>query len=163
MINAIVGQSSMGHLSGLVICVAVIFGVAMIALALRWGPLGYRFFAVYSSFWLFAALKRPMILGPKPLWEALLDDPGGRYFFFPTIVFLWAAIYCAMRAPVRIFRVAGYATLLLMVFGTVRKWEYDAFPDRRFSYYAEELQQAKRGDHIIIPIHPEWKMELVRR
>ena len=163
IINAIVGQSSMGHLSALIICVAVLFGVTMIAAALRWGTLGYRFFVAYSAIWLLAALRRPMILGPKPLWQALLDDPGGRYFFFPTIVFLWAAIYCAMRAPARTFRVAGYATLLLTLFGTVRKWEYDAYPDRRFALYAEEVQQAKHGDHIIIPIHPEWKMELVRR
>jgi hypothetical protein len=157
-----VGQGPLGErLPAILVLFVFVGGLIVVAAGTFWGPLGQKLFLLYSSVWFLAAIKSPMIAGP-PLWRSLLEDPGGRYYFFPTIVFLWSAVYCVRRVPVVAIRYAGVTALLVFVLGAVRKWEYPAFTDYQFAMYARQFDNAPAGQHVIIPIFPGWKMDLLK-
>jgi len=124
-----------------------------------------RLFAACCGGIFLAALRSPLAsANPFGLWYSLLETAGTRYWFFPTLLFLWACCWCSLSAPARPWRFAGALALLLLPVGIVHDWRYPSFPDEHLALYQERLQQAAPGQHIVIPIAPTpWTMELVKR
>jgi hypothetical protein len=60
-------------------------------------------------------------------------------------------------------RLAGYCVLGTLVLGVVRDWEYPPMKDHHFPAYIEQLNKAKAGTLVQIPIDPDgWEMDLVK-
>jgi hypothetical protein len=129
-----------------------------------WGPLAFRLFFVYAVAWFAAALTSPVAFDSVSRWHGLLLAAGLRYYLFPSLLFLWAAVYCASRVPVRLIRGAGWVVLALLVLGVPRSWKYSPYPDYHFETYVDQFDKAKRGELISIPIPPDpWRMNLIKR
>jgi len=51
-----------------------------------------------------------------------------------------------------------------MSVGLVTGWRYKEYPDEHFDAYALKVQNARPGEHVVIPIVPvPWTMELVKK
>jgi hypothetical protein len=123
-----------------------------------------RLFILYCAAVLAASLRSPYVVGPKPLWEVLAGDTAARYWLLPMLAFVWSSIWCARYAANRFFRLGGTAILLLMIIGIVTDWRYPPFPDEHFPQYVRQVQDARPGTLVTIPIVPDgWQMELVKR
>jgi hypothetical protein len=121
-------------------------GVGVYLYCLRAVSLELKLFMIYSVALLLAGLRSPLITGPKPLWDELAGDKFCRYWFFPTVAFLWGASWCAVYARARLFR------------------SYTPYPDEHFPASVQRFQQAPVGERVTIPIVPApWTMELVKR
>ncbi len=153
-----------GALPLAVALLADVFGVALMAYAMRWMSLAMRYFVVFCVLVFIASLHTPLFPGTMPLWQQLAVDGGGRYWFLPMLAFLWSAAWCAFYAPARGFRIAAVCVFCLMPVGIARNWFHRGFEDEHFPVYAARLQAAKRGEKLVIPIVPSGiSMELVKK
>ena len=130
----------------------------------------YLFFVsnlvVFALLVLMASLRDPLLLpGSTPRWEVLANAAGIRYWFFPSLMFLWSAIWCALEGRVTVMRYAGTAVLLLTTVGLVRKWIYPPWPESHFSAEVERFNQLKVGEHMVFPVYDPGgrTMELIKR
>ena len=80
-----------------------------------------------------ASLRSPLTPGAKPAWDLLIVDNSARYWFFPMLAFVWSAVWCAVYARDRLFKIAGTCILLTMSVGIVRDWNYGQYPDDHFA------------------------------
>ena len=143
---------------------AALLGIVIYLYCLRNASLEWKLFLVYCAGLLAAALRSPLVFGNKPLWDLLVNNVSGRYWFFPMLAFLWSAVWCALYGRNRVFRVAGTCILVTMLFGIIRDWRYAPYPDNHFADSVDRMREAKPGDHVIVPILPEgWTMELIKK
>jgi hypothetical protein len=119
-----------------------------------YGGTSLRLFTVFAATVFLAGIKSPLIAGPKPLWELLLIDSGARYYFYPMLVFIWSALWCAGRGKGWI-RYAGYGIAWMMCLAIVRQYYYKPYNDHQFSVYAARFEGAKPGEQVVIPIYPD--------
>jgi hypothetical protein len=144
----------------------LVFGFAMVAFGFWRGGLSLRLFAVFAGVVFVAGLTTPLIAGPKPLWELLILDAGGRYWFFPMMVFVWSVMLCVVHGQgiSPWLRRAGQAVLIVMIFGVLRQWVYRGFGNHHFPEYAAQFERLRKGQRETIPICPEpMKMTLTKR
>jgi hypothetical protein len=71
-----------------------------------------------------AALNTPLIAGQKARWFLLAADPGGRYWFFPMLAFLWSILWLASESSRRIAKIFCLACFVLMTRGVRHDWRH---------------------------------------
>lgn len=147
--------------------VPAVIGIALIAYCFRSSKLEVRLFVLYC-FAVFAASLRSPLSPPTslPLWELILSKPGLRYWFFPSLPFLFSIVWCATMARSRVMRFTGIALALLLCVGIRRDWRLSHLVDLHFPQYAAAFEAAPPGAHVVIPLNPpgtEWYMELVKK
>ena len=165
-ISGLLGSVSWARLLPLSLLLVCFLAGLSVTLYFIWhSNLELRLFAVCCGGIFLAGLGSPLAkANPFGLWYALLDTAGTRYWFFATLLFLWACCWCSLSAPARPWRLAGALALLILPIGIVHNWRYLPFPDEHLALYQERLRQAAPGQHIVIPKAPaNWTMELVKR
>jgi hypothetical protein len=137
-------------------------GVSLYCLAAA--NLEIKLFLLLCMALLLAGLHSPMIAGPDPMWDRLTRVPFSRYWFFPMLGFLWAAIWCLLYARVRVVQAVAALYLLALPIGVIHNWRFPPFADEHFAASVERFESAKPGEHVIIAIAPEaWTMDLVKK
>ena len=165
VINSMVGYTNAARFPFLLCVAGLLLGGVVLTYGLRWGPLALRLLALETLLLTVAALKSPAIIyPPADRWTGLMISGGMRYYFLPSIVFLWAAVYCMVRTPARFIRRSGYCILLLTALGAVRRWEYPRYDKDNFEAAVLRFNQARSGEHIVLPMHPNqyWTVTLVK-
>ena len=161
---AVIGSHSFATTPMVLIVLAVLGGLSICLYCLRFANLEWKLFLVYCAVLYAASLRSPLTGSPKPAWDVLVNDPSGRYWFFPMLAFAWSAVWCALYGRDRLFKIAGTCIFLSMSLGIVRDWKYGAYPDEHFAESVQRMRDAKPGDHVIMPIVPEGsQMELVKK
>jgi hypothetical protein len=152
------------HLNIPMLAVIAIGGFVVLVLGWRGSPLAVRLYAVFASIALAASLRDPLLLGNRPRWEVLADVAGIRYWYLPSLMFLWLAAWAACAGRTRIARFAGGAVLLLTLIGVVREWSYAPWPDGHFQEDVARFQTLKPGEHMTFPVYDPGnrKMELIK-
>jgi hypothetical protein len=163
--DAIFGGFPLSSLAPIVLLApAAIGGLCIYLYCLRSANLEWKLFLVYCAAIFTASLYSPLIGGSQPLWYRLVDDPSARYWFFPMLAFAWSAVWCALYAPNRFFKLAGTCIFLTMSIGIVRDWQYGGYADVHFAVSVQRMQNAKPGEHVIMPVVPEGThMELIKK
>jgi hypothetical protein len=141
----------------------IVFAGALLVLAWGWesAPLAIRLFLIYGGLMLAASLKDPLTLA-MPRW--ISSPPYCRYWFFPGLAYLWAALWCAARGRIRLIRGSGYLVMLLTAIGMITSWRYAPWPGRQFAEYAARFEAARKGERVVFPIYPDgWTMTLVKK
>ena len=144
---------------------AAISGFAIVVCGWQSAPLALRLFIAFTVFALAASLRDPLITGSTTRWEELADVAGIRYWFLPSLMFLWSAAWCARSGKNVLVRYAGVAVLLLTTIGIVRKWSYPPLlPETRFSADVERFKNLKTGEHMLFAVYDPLgrKMELIK-
>lgn len=147
--------------------VIAVGGLTVIFYCMRFAKLEWKLFLLYTAALFAASLHNPLMVNgraPKPLWDLLVGDYSARYWFLPTLAFLWSAVWCARYARSRLFKIAGKSLLFLTLIGMLGDWEYKGYIDENFPAFAQEVEKAKPGTLVTIPIVPEgWHMDLVKK
>jgi hypothetical protein len=144
----------------------VIGGLAVLFCGWRSAPLSGRLGVVFAILILAASLKDPLLLvSHTPRWEVLANTTGIRYWFLPSLLFLWSAVWCAASGKSVPVRYAGGAVLLLTLIGIGRKWIYPPWPKGNFSADAERFRSLKTGEHMLFTLYDPGgrKMELIKK
>jgi hypothetical protein len=148
-VSAFASQSS-----GLRNALAAILGIALILYCAARCRLELRLFFVFSACLLAASLHNPLIIGPLPQWQLLAHVPGNRYWFFPSLSFVWALLWLAFESRPTYLRPIALAFLVVLSHAICTEWSYPRFPDEHFSYYVEVFESAPPGTTVTVPICP---------
>jgi hypothetical protein len=144
---------------------AAIAGLAIIAWACLRAPLALRLYILFAVLVLMASLRDPLLLpSTMPRWEILAHAPGIRYWFLPSLMFLWSAAWCAWAGRTLMARYAGWGVVLLMTIGIVRKWEYPSWPQGHFSADVARFNTLHPGERMTFSVYDPGgrTMELVK-
>jgi hypothetical protein len=148
----------------LFVCFAVL-GVAIVGACLLESTSEMRLFLLFSSL-VFAASLVSITPPPPPqlsTWQVLVEAGGARYWFFPTLAFVWALAACT-RSRMRLVKTSSVLLLVLTIVGIVRDWRIPAFKDLHFAEQVERFEQASPGTTVVIPENPEgWTLSLIKR
>jgi hypothetical protein len=146
--------------------VAVIGGLTIMVWGWRSAPLGGRLYISFAVLILMACLRDPLLLpGTTPRWEVLANATGIRYWFLPSLMFLWSAAWCASGGESRLVRLAGLAVLLLTLMGVYREWTYPSWPASHWSADVARFHRLQPGEHMIFQVYDPGgrTMELIKR
>jgi hypothetical protein len=146
--------------------VAAVGGLFILVWGWRSAPLAVRLYIVFVIIVLMATLRDPLLLPSNtPRWEMLANAMGIRYWFLPSLMFLWCGLWCASAGRSRLARLAGLGVLLLVPVGVVRKWIYPPWPESQFSAEAAHFKSLKTGEHMNFPVYDPGgrTMELIKR
>jgi hypothetical protein len=146
--------------------VAAVAGLVILVWGWRSAPFAGRLYIVFATVVFMASLRDPLLLpGNTPRWEVLANAMGMRYWFLPSLMFLWCAAWCASAGKSSLVRFAGLGVLLLMTIGVVRKWTYPPWPRSQFRAEVEHFNSLKTGEHMIFSIYDPGgrTMELIKR
>jgi hypothetical protein len=133
-----------------------------------WGwqsaPVPGRLYVAFAIVALAASLRDPLLPGTRPRWEVLADVAGIRYWFLPSLMFLWLAAWTACGGRTRLVRCTGGAVLLVTMIGVIRKWTYPPWPDSHFQEDAARFKTLKLGEHMTFSVYDpaSRKMELIK-
>jgi hypothetical protein len=164
-IDSMVGTGG-PNLRLLLLVVAAIGGLVILVWGWRSAPFAGRLYIVFATVVFMASLRDPLLLpGNTPRWEVLANAMGMRYWFLPSLMFLWCAAWCASAGKSSLVRFAGLGVLLLMTIGVVRKWTYPPWPKSQFSSDVEHFNSLKTGEHMVFSIYDPGgrTMELIKR
>ena len=140
-----------------------LLGMAILFYALLRGTVALRLMILFTAASFIAAMHSPLIEGPKPAWQLMVDDFFCRYWYYPMLAFFWSASWCIFRSNLRLAKFAGYCILVALVYGVARDWEYPPFSDHHFARYAAQFEQAQPGESVVIPLYPDPRqMELLK-
>jgi hypothetical protein len=146
--------------------VAAIGGLTIVVWGWRSAPLAGRLYISFAILVLIACLRDPLLLpGTTPRWEVLANATGIRYWFLPSLMFLWSAAWCASGGESRLVRFAGLAVLLLTLVGVYREWRYPTWPASHWSADVARFQSLKQGEHMSFQVYDPGgrPMELIKR
>ena len=164
-IDSMVGTGG-PNLRVLFLFAAAIGGLFILVWGWRSAPLAVRLYTAFAIIVLMAVLRDPLLLPSNtPRWEMLANAMGIRYWFLPSLMFLWCAVWCASAGRSRLVRFAGLAVLLLTMVGLVRKWIYPPWPNSQFSAEVEHFKSLKSGEHMTFSVYDPGgrTMELIKR
>ena len=164
-LGAIFGQNHFASQgTSLRLILSGILGTALLIVCLIRAELELRLFVLYSFALYFASLQNPMISDTQPQWRVLADAPGLRYWFFPMLAFVWAAIWCVAQSRVQWPRFIAGLALVCMLPGIAKDWKYPAFNSHNFPDFVRRFQSMPVGRAMVFPLYPDgWTMQLVKK
>jgi len=168
-LGALLGSNNLASLpatgvSIFLICVAI-GGSALVIWCLLKAPLPIRIFILFSGMVFFSSLIAPVEWARPdvPVWRVLAWTGMHRYWFFPSLAFVWCLLWCFQRQN-SLLKIASGGLLVVMCFGVIHGWRHQAFPDVHFAESARRFEAAPAGTVVIIPENPPgWNMRLVKR
>jgi hypothetical protein len=140
-------------------------GSVLIALALRKSPMQMKFFTAFSCLIVASALISPMSYDPLgiPKWQLVAEASAVRYWFFPSLVFLWSLVIGLQRGSMPLKAVCA-VLLVLLCFGVALRWRRTPFFDTHYPELARSFESAPAGTVKIFPQNPDgWTFQLVKR
>jgi hypothetical protein len=142
------------NLQARLLVAAAIAGLAIVVYGWKSATPPLRLYSIFAALVLAAALHDPLLLpSSNPRWETLARAMGIRYWFFPSLMFLWLTIACAFAGKARVMRVAGIAVLLISLAGIVRKWSYPPWPQSHFAADVERFKRLKSGERMSFAVY----------
>jgi hypothetical protein len=167
-LGALIGPNRLATNSdetAILVALVAALGTAVICYCAFSANLEWRVFLLFCGLVFAASLRSPMVAGDTPRWNLLAQVSGCRYWFFPTLAFVWSLIWCFSVGRSRTMRHVALVALAIMTIGVVRGWRYPAYRDFNFESHVREFEQAAPGTHVLIPIHPGgiWVMDLVKK
>lgn len=140
-------------------------GLIVIINALFKAPMELRFFIIFASLNLGAALISPQASSNAiPQWQVLsLPGLGGRYWFIPMLAFVVVLVWMLGKSSSSWLRVFSMLALAIMAIGIVLDWRHPPFIDFNFKGHARQFEVSQKGTKITIAINPPpWSMTLIK-
>ncbi len=144
--------------------IALVLGLTLISYCFRNASLEVRLFFIYCGAMLAGGLRTPAFEPTnQQLWPLLLQTATQRYWFLPSLVLLFAVLWCAAFAQAKVIRCIGLGFASASLCRDIEGLEGPApMYDVGFRQSAAEFDVAPPGTHVIIPIYPggKWKIDL---
>jgi hypothetical protein len=143
---------------------AAITGTALVIFCFVHTSLEMRLFFVLTAMLLIASMISPAAYPPSGVtrWELLAKVSGIRYWYFPTLAFVWSMLW-ASRSRSQALQAVSILLLCGACFGAVRDWKQPVLKDLNFEKSARNFQTAPAGTVIVLPENPQgWDIRLVK-
>ncbi len=128
------------------------------------GNLELRLMMLFSVLIIAGALISPAVSSDVPQWTAMWPEMvGSRYWLIPTFCFFACIVTIAVRSETRWIRSSAVGVLCLSLIGIVADWKHPRFVDLKFAEHAARFEEAPAGQEVVIPINPNWEMQLVKK
>jgi hypothetical protein len=142
----------------------LLVGGLLLAYVIWRGPSTLRLLALFAAGVLVLAVISPFAAGPlRSQWEGLIGvGAHARYFYIPSLVWVSALLWLALKAKWLLSRViAGAALVCGLLIAVPGDWHYKA-PPTGFRAAAARFDRAPPGTTMVIPIEPVpgWTMTL---
>jgi hypothetical protein len=167
-LGALIGANNIAVAPGAhaftILAIAATAGFIIAAIALMRAPVPMRLMALYATLLVAAALTLPSSYAPpgSTQWEMIARAGGVRYWYLPTLAFIWLLLYGAFSRG-RVLKIISGALLCFVCFGIAIQWRRPAFPEMHYDVELQRLEAAPVGTTLWIPINPEgWHMRLVK-
>ena len=121
--------------------------------------------AMFAIMVLGATLISPSSEDPLgiPKWQLIAAAGAVRYWYYPSLVFLWSLVMGLNQASRRLKGICAFL-LVLLCFGVALRWRRPAFQDTHFASSAKSFETAPAGTIKVFPENPEgWSFRLVKR
>jgi len=143
-------------------------GLLLIVYCFVYGSLEWKLFLLFSAVVFAACLYSPFtpqLLPGSTAWAMLIRTSGIRYWFFPTLAFIWTVVwYLLGRRHRPLSQFIGATLMILMLIGVVRDWRIAPSKDAHFASYVRTFEASAPGTVLIIPENPDgWTLRLVKR
>ena len=128
-------------------------------------PLAPRLFALFGAAILAVSLVSPAAYPPAGVttWELLARAGGIRYWFFPSIAFVWLLLF-GIRSGGEVLKGILVVLMVTMCFGVVHDWRTPPLANLHWAENAKRIGGAAPGTVLVIPVNPAgWTMKLVKR
>jgi len=123
-----------------------------------------KLLALYAAMLLSAGLALPSSYAPPGTgqWEMIAKAGALRYWFLPTLSFIWLLLY-GVSSQIKNLKIVSGALLCYVCFGIAIQWRRPAFPDLNYPAEVQRIQAAPAGSILWIPLNPEgWHMRIVK-
>ena len=166
-LGALIGPSTLAMKPGsgfaLFLILLAVCGTALIVLVLRKGPRQMTLMAIFAVLVLFASIMSPSSPEKSGRWELIARAAGVRYWFYPSLVFLWSLVY-GLRGGSRPVKAASVIFLVILSFGVAVCWRRPPFVDTHFRELVQRFEALPSGSAQVFPENPEgWSFRLVKR
>lgn len=168
-LGSFIGANNFAAIPGsrtlVVLSAVAILGLAITAFFLRGAPRPMKLLALYATLLLSAALALPSSYAPPGTgqWEMIAKAGAVRYWFLPTLTFIWLLFYGVTNQS-KLIKVFSATLVLFACFGMVIQWRRPAFTDLNYSAEVRRIEAAPAGSSLSIPINPEgWQMRIIKR
>ena len=140
-------------------------GLVVCSYCFRFASVEARLSSVCCFAFFVAGLLKPLTLPVDgSLWQGIAGQPELRYWFFPSLPFLFAIVWCVGLARSRTIRLISIAMALLLCVGIVHDWKIRSVANPQFYAAVKAFDEAPHGAHVMIPINPiGWTMRLVKK
>ena len=142
-----------------------LLGTVIVATSFAESGLEMKLFILFACMTLVASLASPTSYAPPGTtkWQQLAGASAVRYWFFPSLAFLWSLLFC-LKSRMPALKVISALLLCLLCFGIALKWRRPAFEDTHYSENVRRFEAAPPGTVGVFPLNPEgWSMRLIRR
>ena len=167
-LGSLIGANNIAAVPGeqafIILVVAAAAGLTLAIFSLARAPLTMKLLALYATMLLSAALALPSSYAPPGTgqWEMIARAGALRYWFLPTLTFIWLLLY-GVTGRVKILKIVSGAVLCLVCFGIAIQWRRPAFPDLNYQAEVRRIEEASPGTTLWIPLNPEgWHMRIVK-
>jgi hypothetical protein len=168
-LGALFGPNGLAMLQGSLAFLVLLFiaagGTTLIAVVLRRAPFQMTHLAMFAIMVLGATLISPSSEDPLgiPKWQLIAAAGAVRYWYYPSLVFLWSLVMGLNQASRRLKGICAFL-LVLLCFGVALRWRRPAFQDTHFASSAKSFETAPAGTIKVFPENPEgWSFRLVKR
>ena len=136
-------------------------GILIVVYGFLYSGVERRLFILFSALVFAASLRSSLVSLTLPQWPVMDSTSGARYWFFPTLAFVWALLWCANLRNRDKFHLPALACSALMTIGIARNWVFAPLPDQNFASQAERFCSLPRNYGFSFRIAPEgWLMML---
>ena len=124
-----------------------------------------KLFFLYCFALLAAELRNPLTYPLHgSLWGAIVEQPSLRYWFFPSLPFVFAITWCAAYASSRAVRWISIGLALALCVGVLRDWRIHSIRNPQFDGAIQAFERAPRGTEVYLPISPPgWHITLIKK
>ena len=146
------------------LAVVSIAGLALIIQGFRLESRSFRLLLIYALMIIAASLAAPLQLGTSKagVWQVLATVPGQRYWFLPTLVFVWSLAALILHGR-GLSRGLSCVLLALLPVGVARDWEIPKLYESHFAQSVEQFNAAAPGTVLTLPEGcPGWTMRIVK-
>jgi hypothetical protein len=167
--GALLGRVPMSTLPGAGgLCILVLItvtGMGIVVTCFLKSKLEMKLFLAFVTIVFATSLFSPTVYPPagKTMWELLVGAAGIRYWFLPSLAFVFVLLWCVRSGP-SILKFAAILLLFIMVLGDAMNWRNPRYADLRWAECAKKFDAAPAGTVMAIPENPPgWEMRLVKR
>lgn len=167
-LGSLIGANNFAGIPGMqafaILVAAAGLGLIICGFAFSRAPMPMRLLALFATLLLSAALALPSSYAPPGTgqWEMIAKAGALRYWFLPSLSFIWLLLY-GVSGQIKALKIVSGALLCFVCFGIAIQWRRAAFADLNYAAEVQRIEAAPAGTTLWIPINPSgWHMRIVK-
>jgi hypothetical protein len=141
-----------------------IFGIFLIGYVFWKARLEVELFIIFSFLILAAGMASPQVSLVKPQWDVMKGGSGGRYYFFPTMAWMFSLGWIFLNAKNKSLKKIAAILIFCWIFvGLPKDWAFDKYKNFHFDQQVSEFKSLQIGQPYTFKIAPKWEMTLSKK